>query len=372
MAYRALLIGVSEYDNLPGLQGPAQEAAFLGDVLRSSLGSLLVNDEVLVFQNPTLAQAQDQLFAILARADAEDTVLIYLSGHGLVDRDETYLLLADTDTWSVSGGLSANIVSAALERTRASSVLLMLNTSFAGSFQLPDSPRLKDSPTSYYFIGSVGPTEQATDLNPFAEALAGAIRSSMELGKDLNPDYLFSFVSDRLAPEGIHPFYAARGIKARERPQPPPTPDQKSIFVSYAHEDERWLKKLRPHLENLARDVAEISYWDDKKIKPGEDWHQEIQDRLGVARAAVLLVSADFLASEFIRNDELPKLLSRAESRRTRLFCLIIRPCRFDKVALLSRFQAVNGPDKTLSEMRPPEQERSFLRLTDQLEQALR
>jgi hypothetical protein len=328
---------------------------------------------MIMLLDSSLREARNQLFDFLGSAGVDDTLLIYFSGHAGVDRDQLYLLLADSDPvrGDVPAGLSADLVSSALERTQAASVFLILNTSFAGSFKLPDSPRLKDDPTSYYFIGSAGPTEQARDQSPFADALASALRESVRSSTGLNPQFVFEEVFNRLAPEGIRPFYASRGSKTGLQREALPSPGQKSIFISYAHEDERWLRKLRPHLESLVQDVAEISYWDDGKIKTGEDWRQEIRNQLSVARAALLLVSADFLASKFIRNDELPTLLSQAESRKTRLYCLIVRPCRFDKVAILSRFQAVNGPDKTLSEMRPAAQERSFVRLIDQLEQAL-
>jgi TIR domain/Caspase domain len=372
VAYKALLIGVSTYQDLFSLEAPDRDLSLLNDALISAQGSPFTEDSVIVLHSPTLAVAQRQLFEFLTRAETDDTLLIYFSGHSDLDRDELYLLLADADLGNgISGGLAVGRVSAALEKTQASSVFLILNTSYAGSFKLPDSPRLKDDPTSYYFIGSVGPTEQARDTSVFAEALASALRGSMASDPGLDPQSIFDDVFEQLAAERTRPFYASRGGGVRLQRQAPSGPDKKSVFISYAHEDQRWLNKLRPHLQSLVQDEAEIRYWDDGSIQPGQDWRQEIRNQLSAARAAVLLVSADFLASDFVRNDELPTLLSQAESRRIRLYCLIIRPCRFDKVPLLSRFQAVNEPDKTLSEMRLPQQERIFERLIDQLEQAL-
>lgn len=371
MTYKALLIGVSEYQQLPRLVAPEGEVAFLHDVLVSLQGAPFAPNDIVSLQSPTRSEAHAALLDVLTRANGDDTVLIYFAGHAAADRGQFYLLLADADARVEGGSLPASTVSSALERTRASSVLFVLNTSFAGSFILPDSPRLKDALTSYYFIGSVGPTEQVPDMNPFAEAFASELKRWIALAGDLTPEDLFGFVSDRLRPEGVLPFYAARGLKGGQ-PHKRVTAHRRSIFVSYAHKDEPWLNKLRPHLDSLVQDVAEITYWDDQRIRPGQNWQEEIRKRLTAAQAAVLLVSADFLASQFIRNEELPTLLSQVENQRTRLYCLIIRPCRFDKVPVLSRFQAVNGPDKTLSEMRLAAQERTFLRLTDQLEQALR
>jgi hypothetical protein len=372
VAYRALLIGVSYYEHFPMLLGPERELALLRNTLVSAPGSPFSRDAVITLHDPSLRDARNVLFDFLTSAKAEDNLLIYFSGHSDVERDELYLLFADAEpVRGASQGLSSVLVSTALERTLASSVVLVLDASFAGAFKLPDSPRLKDDPTSYYFIGSAGPTEAALDDSPFADALAAALQGSITSRQGFDPQVIFEEVFNRLAPDRIRPFYASRGPKTGLHRQASLSPGQKSIFISYAHEDDRWLKKLRPHLESLVQDVAEISYWDDRKIKAGEDWREEIRNQLNAARAALLLVSADFLASEFIRNDELPALLSQAESRKTRLYCLIVRPCRFDKVPILSRFQSVNGPDKTLSEMRLSEQERTFVRLIDQLEQAL-
>lgn len=373
MSYKVLLIGVSDYEKLPPLRAPAEEVKLLREVMISPAASPVGTEDLLLLVDPTLAQVQYALFDVLAGADTGDTVVIYFAGHSKIRRGELQLLFSDADpAGSGLGGLSASTISAALEGTRASTVLVVLNTSYAGDFQLPDSPRIKDSQTTYYFIGSVGPTEPARDDNLFAGALADALRPSMSFGSKPDPQKLFTSISERLAIVGSRPFYAFRGAKSRTEELPTPKGEHRTIFLSYAHKDERWLNKLRPHLESLTRDVAQITYWDDRKIQPGEDWRREIRSRLAASRAAVLLVSADFLASQFIRNDELPTLLSQAEGRRTRLFCLIIRPCRFDRVAVLSRFQAVNSPDKTLSEMPLPEQERTFLRLTDQLEQAMK
>ena len=58
-----------------------------------------------------------------------------------------------------------------------------------------------------------------------------------------------------------------------------------------------------------------MKLWSDKKLTAGDQWREEIRKALARARVAVLLISADFLASEFIREMELPKLLEGAEER---------------------------------------------------------
>jgi len=80
------------------------------------------------------------------------------------------------------------------------------------------------------------------------------------------------------------------------------------VFVSYSHEDTKWLKMLIIHLTPLER-KGMVERWDDTRIKSGQDWRIEIAKAIESAKVAVLLISAFFMASEFIMNSEVPALL---------------------------------------------------------------
>jgi hypothetical protein len=138
--------------------------------------------------------------------------------------------------------------------------------------------------------------------------------------------------------------------------------DKKSVFISYSHADSEWLQRVKVHLKPLERNSV-IDIWEDTRIKTGDNWKNEIEKALDTSQAAILLVSADFLASDFIVENELPQLLKIAQEQGTRIFQVIISPCCFDETEQLSQFQAVNSPSQTLIEMDRGNQERLLLQL---------
>ena len=109
--------------------------------------------------------------------------------------------------------------------------------------------------------------------------------------------------------------------------------------------------------------------WDDERIRDGNNWKEEIKKALIESTAAILLISTDFLVSDFIKNDELKPLLNMAESKGTLILPLILSPCRFLKISSLNKFQAVNNPkDQILTDLNKHEQEVILEKLTDDVE----
>ncbi|HEX7185646.1 MAG TPA: SUMF1/EgtB/PvdO family nonheme iron enzyme [Thermoanaerobaculia bacterium] len=144
-----------------------------------------------------------------------------------------------------------------------------------------------------------------------------------------------------------------------------------TVFISYSHKDSEWHRKLSRHLQPLERDFR-IETWDDTKIESGERWRSEILRAVQTARVAVLLVSADFMASDFIAKNELPPLLHAAEGEGLVILPLILSPCRFLRDPNLSVFQAVNDPAKPLVGMHESDQEEVLDRVAQRIEAVLR
>jgi type I restriction enzyme M protein len=119
-----------------------------------------------------------------------------------------------------------------------------------------------------------------------------------------------------------------------------------NVFISYCHKDLNYLERLRIHLAFQEREAG-IDFWDDTRITPGEVWREEIKKALSCTKVAILLISADFLASKFIAEDELPPLLMAATKEEAVILPVILSPCAF-RDSQLADFQAVNDPSRPL------------------------
>lgn len=148
-----------------------------------------------------------------------------------------------------------------------------------------------------------------------------------------------------------------------------PTLDvSKTLFISYSHKDEQWLLELKKWLKPLEqRDIVTI--WDDQKIKAGADWRHEIERALTSAKAAILLISIDFLNSEFIANNELPKLLNAARDRGLQIFWIAVRPSNVDETEII-KYQAVHK-EPPLCELEEAVREAHFLRIYKRIKEAV-
>src|SRR5689334_16920595 len=85
----------------------------------------------------------------------------------------------------------------------------------------------------------------------------------------------------------------------------------RKVFICYRQEDRQWLERLLIHLAPIESEEI-IDLWSDAKIASGTLWKKQIQEAIESSRAAILLVSAEFLASTFITRYELPRLLKQA------------------------------------------------------------
>ncbi len=97
------------------------------------------------------------------------------------------------------------------------------------------------------------------------------------------------------------------------------------IFYSYAHEDERLRKKLEKQL-SLLKQQSQITEWYDRKISAGKEWADEIDSHLNTAQIILLLVSPDYLASDYCYGIEMKRAIERHKLREARVIPIILRP----------------------------------------------
>jgi hypothetical protein len=106
------------------------------------------------------------------------------------------------------------------------------------------------------------------------------------------------------------------------------------VFLSYAHEDQAWRQRFEVLLKPLVRRHG-LTVWTDQAIDPGQRWRPEIETAIARSRMALLLVSADFLASDFIMRHELPALLRHG----VRLVPVLVGACQWKAVPELAQVQ---------------------------------
>jgi hypothetical protein len=98
----------------------------------------------------------------------------------------------------------------------------------------------------------------------------------------------------------------------------------KKIFISYSHKDEDVKKELDTHFAALKRS-GKIETWHDRKIVAGDDWDKTILDALLNSDIALLLLSPDFMESDYIWNTEILKAIENG----VRIIPIFVRPCDF-------------------------------------------
>ena len=141
--------------------------------------------------------------------------------------------------------------------------------------------------------------------------------------------------------------------------QPPSGPVP--LFYSYAHEDEELRDQLDKHLRLLERQGL-ITSWHDREVRAGDDWASEIDTHLENARIILLLISVDFLASEYCYGVEMRRALERHFAGEARVIPVILRPVDWQSDLLLNGLQALPTDSKPVTDwLLPPYYDAAFV-----------
>ena len=138
------------------------------------------------------------------------------------------------------------------------------------------------------------------------------------------------------------------------------------VFISYSHQDKRWHDDLRVHLTPYLRGGSIVS-WSDQQIAPGSEWFREIQSALTNSKIAVLLVSPDFLASDFIHEHELGPLLKEAKQGGGKILWVPVRAAAYKRTPL-KNYQAVLDPSKPLAAMTKARRDQAWVKICEEIQ----
>lgn len=128
------------------------------------------------------------------------------------------------------------------------------------------------------------------------------------------------------------------------------------VFISYSHKDREWKDRVVTFLEGLRRQgYLEYRTWSDDQIRPGQEWPEVIREAIEQAKVAILLLSADFLASEFINETEVVALLERREAGHLDIVPVVARPCPWQLIDWLAKIQLHPAGATPLSGCEPHE-----------------
>jgi hypothetical protein len=155
--------------------------------------------------------------------------------------------------------------------------------------------------------------------------------------------------------------------KARSR-APGAFKERGLVFICYCRKDKKWLNEMRKMLAPVIKGNV-VPVWHDQSIRPGKEWRREIATALRKTKVGVLLVTKNFLASEFINKVELKYLRENARTNRIKLLPVSVGHCMWEK-SPLARLQFVNDPLKPLEQCHGPNRDRLLKEVCEKIEEA--
>ncbi len=119
-------------------------------------------------------------------------------------------------------------------------------------------------------------------------------------------------------------------------------------FISYCHADKELFNRLKVHLKSLEREEL-IEPWSDYGILPGENIDDEIKVKMEESELFLLLVSPDFIASDYCYGKELQHAIDRHNSGTAKVIPIILEPCNLESISELLELKALPEDAKPIS-----------------------
>ncbi len=286
--------------------------------------------------------------------------IVHFSGHG-TSRGEL-MLVSDAGRARPVGAealarvfglfrqhIQAVVLNACFSRVQAEAIVSQIDHVVGMSVEVGDDAARVFSGSFYRALGFGSSIREAFDQATTAIQLA-------DLGEETTPQLLARTAADSTL-----------------SPPPPPTPsppENHQVFVAYAPEDKPWLDRLQKHLAPHIRGRP-ITLWEAGRLQVGMRRRDELEHALTSAQAAILLVSSDFLASEAITENQLPKLLAAVDADKLAILPLVVGACAYEE-SPLEPFIALNDPDRPLEQLATHEQNKELVRAAQQIARVFR
>lgn len=136
------------------------------------------------------------------------------------------------------------------------------------------------------------------------------------------------------------------------------------VFLSYSHTDEKYRNELAKHLKILQRQGI-IETWHDRCLLPGDNWANDINENLRNADIILLLISVDFINSEYCFELEMKEALARHDRGEAVVIPVILRPCHWTALSF-GKLQAATRDGKPVEKY--PSLDDAFLEITQNIE----
>jgi hypothetical protein len=129
-------------------------------------------------------------------------------------------------------------------------------------------------------------------------------------------------------------------------------------FISYSHKDETLRAELETHLKILSREGL-LDIWHDRRIGAGDEWKEQIDENMEKAALILLLISADFIASDYCYDREMTRAMERQSAGTARVIPVILRAVKWD-VSPFGKLQALPFDGKPVATWGPDQYARDM------------
>jgi TIR domain-containing protein len=143
-----------------------------------------------------------------------------------------------------------------------------------------------------------------------------------------------------------------------------------TVFICYSRDDHRLKGQVVKHLSVLGKQGL-LDVWDDQRIGAGQDWFPEIRKAMERARVAILLISHNFLTSDFILREEVPNLLKRREEEGMRIVPVLLSDCDWPAVEWLAAMQIRPDPKVPLNSLSVPKVASELTKIVQEIRKLL-